>query len=208
MTNDESKQKITMDVDYNQLGPGDKKGDVAGPDGFSIFPGNVSRFIIRSDMYLKILNETKGVIAEFVNPKCTDNTKTKCKKPNASSTFAINDSENINTLYNNNYKNKEIHNCSGNSYGGGYGGRGRGRGRGGGGFRGYKFIRNGDRICYKWNIHKGNCWYGKNCRYKHVCKIWEKEHHVFSCHMFTSITKQIVVTSKHATRFNWNFSSL
>ena len=86
LTNEETKEEMTLNVEYNQLNPlllstGDKKGDVADADGLSLYPGNVNTFIVRSDIYLKILNETKGVIAEFVNPKYKDDTKTTFKKP-------------------------------------------------------------------------------------------------------------------------------
>ena len=86
LTNEETKEEMTLNVEYNQLNPlllstGDKKGDVGDKDGLSLYPGNVNTFIIRTDLYLKILEDTKGVIAEFVNPKYKDDTKTTFKKP-------------------------------------------------------------------------------------------------------------------------------
>jgi len=82
----EDGRKLTINVEYNQLGPllsstGDKKGDVADESGYSPYPGNTNSFIVDHDLYVKILEETKGAVPEFVNPKYADASRTKFKKP-------------------------------------------------------------------------------------------------------------------------------
>jgi len=86
LTNKKTGDKMTINVEYNQLGPlllstGECKGDVADASGFSPFPGNTNSFILDHNVYWKILEQTNGAIPEFVNPKYTDETKTKFKKP-------------------------------------------------------------------------------------------------------------------------------
>lgn len=49
--------------------------------GYSVFPGNINSLVFSLPEYSKVLNETKGVIAEFINPKYTDSTKTAFKSP-------------------------------------------------------------------------------------------------------------------------------
>lgn len=76
---------MTLNVEYNQLGPllestGDKKGDVADQNGFSLYPGNVNSLIMRCDVYSKVMKKSKGIIPEFVNPKYKEDKKT-FKKP-------------------------------------------------------------------------------------------------------------------------------
>jgi len=85
LTHEDGRQ-ITINVEYNQLGPllkstGDKKGDVANETGFSPYPGNTNSFILDHELYLQILEDSQGAIPEFVNPKYTDDSKTKFKKP-------------------------------------------------------------------------------------------------------------------------------
>merc|ERR1719373_835456 len=82
----EDGSELTINVEYNQLGPllkstGDKKGDVANETGFSPYPGNTNSFIIDNEVYQVVMEKYKGAIPEFVNPKYTDDTKTKFKKP-------------------------------------------------------------------------------------------------------------------------------
>ena len=77
---------ITNNVEYNQLDSllkekYNKEGDVANKDGISDFPGNINVIIFKLDTYIKALEETKGLIPEFVNPKYTDETRTKFKSP-------------------------------------------------------------------------------------------------------------------------------
>lgn len=86
LINNANKNKIlTNNVEYNQLEPLLKSiGKTDSPDpktGNSIFPGNTNSFIIRLDTYINIMDYSKGVIPEFVNPKYTDETRTKFKKP-------------------------------------------------------------------------------------------------------------------------------
>ncbi|HMB01405.1 MAG TPA: UTP--glucose-1-phosphate uridylyltransferase [Spirochaetota bacterium] len=82
---DESKS-ITINIEYNQLDAllrqtVDARGDVAGEDGFSRFPGNINILVINLSDYTRILKQTRGIIAEFINPKYADNEKTTFKKP-------------------------------------------------------------------------------------------------------------------------------
>ena len=75
---------ITNNVEYNQLDSllkekYNKEGDVPNKDGISDFPGNINIIIFKLDTYIKALEETKGLIPEFVNPKYTDETRTKFK---------------------------------------------------------------------------------------------------------------------------------
>ena len=56
-------------------------GDVNGPDGHSPFPGNINQLVMKLQPYAKQLEATGGVIAEFVNPKYKDSTRTAFKKP-------------------------------------------------------------------------------------------------------------------------------
>ena len=77
---------ITNNVEYNQLDSllkekYNKEGDVPNKDGISDFPGNINIIIFKLDTYIKALEETKGLIPEFVNPKYTDETRTKFKSP-------------------------------------------------------------------------------------------------------------------------------
>ena len=77
---------ITNNVEYNQLDSllkekYNKEGNVPNKDGISDFPGNINIIIFKLDTYIKALEETKGLIPEFVNPKYTDETRTKFKSP-------------------------------------------------------------------------------------------------------------------------------
>lgn len=77
---------FTLNVEYNQLDPLlratiNPEGDVADETGFSPFPGNCNTLVIKVESYVKILEASQGIIAEFVNPKYTDETKTAFKKP-------------------------------------------------------------------------------------------------------------------------------
>lgn len=80
------KGDITLNVEYNQLDPllratVSPEGDVPNEKGFSLFPGNINFLVIALEPYCEILSETKGIIAEFVNPKYSDETRTAFKKP-------------------------------------------------------------------------------------------------------------------------------
>ena len=79
-------KEFTLNVEYNQLDPLlratiNPEGDVADESGFSPFPGNCNTLVIKTASYVKILEASQGIIAEFVNPKYTDETKTAFKKP-------------------------------------------------------------------------------------------------------------------------------
>jgi len=79
-------QAMTLNVEYNQLDPllratVNPGGDVAGENGFSIFPGNINVLLVRAEPYVRVLKETRGIIAEFVNPKYTDAGRGSFKKP-------------------------------------------------------------------------------------------------------------------------------
>lgn len=77
---------MTLNVEYNQLDPLLKStispdGDVAGANGYSLFPGNINVLVVRNEPYVRILKQTEGIIAEFVNPKYADAQRNHFKKP-------------------------------------------------------------------------------------------------------------------------------
>jgi UDP-sugar pyrophosphorylase len=77
---------LTINVEYNLLDPllratVSPEGDVPDESGFSKFPGNINLLIVRLTPYLKVLESSGGVVAEFVNPKFSDATRTSFKKP-------------------------------------------------------------------------------------------------------------------------------
>ena len=77
---------LTVNVEYNQLEPmlkasGFPEGDVNGPDGYSIFPGNINQLVFEIAPYCAVLDKTGGLVPEFVNPKYADAAKNKFKKP-------------------------------------------------------------------------------------------------------------------------------
>jgi UDP-sugar pyrophosphorylase len=77
---------LTINVEYNLLDPllratVSPEGDVPDASGFSKFPGNINLLIVRLAPYLKVLESSGGVVAEFVNPKFSDGTRTSFKKP-------------------------------------------------------------------------------------------------------------------------------
>ena len=76
----------TINVEYNQIdallkSTVDPRGDVAGPDGFSPYPGSINQLLFALDPYAAKLQQTGGTMPEFVNPKYTDTTKTAFKAP-------------------------------------------------------------------------------------------------------------------------------
>ncbi|VEU36725.1 unnamed protein product [Pseudo-nitzschia multistriata] len=88
LTNSSTGQERTVNVEYNQLNPllrsteEFKDGDVNDEStGYSPFPGNINQLVFHLDSYNKVLERTKGVMPDFVNPKYKDNTKTVFKKP-------------------------------------------------------------------------------------------------------------------------------
>lgn len=80
LTNEAVNQKITINVEYNQLDPllkasWNENGDVADKNGNSFFPGNSNIILIKVSTYLDTLDKTQGLIPEFVNPKYKDEEK-------------------------------------------------------------------------------------------------------------------------------------
>ena len=78
--------RMTINVEYNQLDPllratVNPAGDVPDEHGYSIFPGNINVLVIKLASYVRILERSRGIIAEFVNPKYADAARTTFKKP-------------------------------------------------------------------------------------------------------------------------------
>ena len=77
----------TVNVEYNQLDPllrasGFLQGDVNDEStGLSIYPGNTNQLLFMMEPYAAQLAKTKGVMAEFVNPKYADESKSSFRKP-------------------------------------------------------------------------------------------------------------------------------
>lgn len=80
---DDKGSSLTLNVEYNQLDPLLKEtpsgGDVADASGFSPYPGNINILLFSLPRYAERLDETSGVVPEFVNPKWADFAKTKLK---------------------------------------------------------------------------------------------------------------------------------
>ena len=77
---------VTANVEYNQIdallrSTVEPKGDVAGSDGFSPFPGSINQIVFRLEPYVAQLKRTGGTMPEFVNPKYKDETKEEFKSP-------------------------------------------------------------------------------------------------------------------------------
>lgn len=82
----EGSPDLTINVEYNLLDPllratVSPEGDVPNESGFSKFPGNINLLVVRLQPYLRVLESSGGVVAEFVNPKFSDSTRTAFKKP-------------------------------------------------------------------------------------------------------------------------------
>ena len=84
----EGKTDLTINVEYNQIdamlrGTEEfRDGDVNQPEtGFSLWPGNINELIFKLSTYNAALECSGGQVPEFVNPKYTDETKTKFKSP-------------------------------------------------------------------------------------------------------------------------------
>ena len=78
--------ELTLNVEYNQLDPllratVSPEGDIPNEHGYSLFPGNINLLVIRLAPYINVLKASGGVVAEFVNPKFADATRTTFKKP-------------------------------------------------------------------------------------------------------------------------------
>ena len=77
---------MTVNVEYNQLEPmlkasGFPEGDVNGPDGYSMYAGNINQLVFALAPYCDVLAQTGGLVPEFVNPKYADSAKNRFKKP-------------------------------------------------------------------------------------------------------------------------------
>lgn len=77
---------LTINVEYNQLDPllratVSPEGDVPNEQGFSRFPGNINILVLKMASYVPMLQKTQGIIAEFVNPKYADSSRTTFKSP-------------------------------------------------------------------------------------------------------------------------------
>ena len=77
---------VVQNVEYNLLDSLLKenyngKGDIANDKGFCDFPGNLNVLVFKLETYLKILEETQGLVPEFVNPKYVDDSRTTFKSP-------------------------------------------------------------------------------------------------------------------------------
>lgn len=82
------KDTLTINVEYNQIDAllketGTPEGDAEDPatPGFSAWPGNINELIFKLSTYKAALDESRGNVPEFINPKYTDGTKTKFKSP-------------------------------------------------------------------------------------------------------------------------------
>lgn len=78
--------ELTVNIEYNQLDPllratVSPEGDIANERGHSIFPGNINVLVIGLETYRKVLKNSGGIIAEFVNPKYADKNRTTFQKP-------------------------------------------------------------------------------------------------------------------------------
>jgi UDP-sugar pyrophosphorylase len=73
------KPPVTVNVEYNMLAT--LKPDVAGPDGFSPYPGNINALLIRVSALADALDRSAGIVPEFVNPKYADESRTRFKSP-------------------------------------------------------------------------------------------------------------------------------
>ena len=78
---------MTINIEYNQLDPLlratiSHEGDTNDPTtGMSPYPGNINQLVFNMESYVKTIEKNQGVMAEFVNPKYSDETKTVFKKP-------------------------------------------------------------------------------------------------------------------------------
>jgi UDP-sugar pyrophosphorylase len=76
---------MTVNVEYNQLDPllrsaaGGKGDENDTETGYSPYPGNINQLIFALEPYLKVLEQTKGVLEEFVNPKYADEARSTFK---------------------------------------------------------------------------------------------------------------------------------
>lgn len=64
VTADGPQGRRTSNIEYNVL-----EKDEAGPDGFSLFPGNTNNFVLAMGNYVNVLNSTGGVMPPMLNIK-------------------------------------------------------------------------------------------------------------------------------------------
>ncbi|KAK8807403.1 hypothetical protein WA158_004162 [Blastocystis sp. Blastoise] len=73
LVNDATGDSFTCNIEYNQLNNVLKDsgmgGDIAGPNGYSNYPGNTNLLCIRLSTYRQILEDSRGIVPEFINPK-------------------------------------------------------------------------------------------------------------------------------------------
>eukprot|EP00457_Paulinella_chromatophora_P003361 gb/GEZN01003368.1/.p1 GENE.gb/GEZN01003368.1/~~gb/GEZN01003368.1/.p1 ORF type:complete len:666 (-),score=109.55 gb/GEZN01003368.1/:197-2167(-) len=84
LTKADGSREMTINVEYNQLEgllTASNVKETKDENGYSQFPGNTNNLIFDAELYGPQLEKTKGVIAEFVNPKYADKEKTVFKKP-------------------------------------------------------------------------------------------------------------------------------
>ena len=87
LVHEDGSRQMTVNVEYNQLDPllratTSSHGDINVPaTGRSPFPGNINQLMLRMEPYVRTLNSSFGVMAEFVNPKYTDSSNQAFKKP-------------------------------------------------------------------------------------------------------------------------------
>uniref|UniRef100_A0A146L7H3 UTP-monosaccharide-1-phosphate uridylyltransferase n=3 Tax=Lygus hesperus TaxID=30085 RepID=A0A146L7H3_LYGHE len=70
----------TVNIEYSEICKYITQETVTG-DQYSMLPGNMNVFCIDVPTYVRLLEQTHGIIAEFINPKYTDATNTTFKKP-------------------------------------------------------------------------------------------------------------------------------
>lgn len=86
--NTDGKVAPLVPVEYNQIETllrdgvnAEGGGDVAASDGYSAYPGNSNGILVRIGTYVQTLDDTRGQVAEFVNPKYVDDTRTAFRSP-------------------------------------------------------------------------------------------------------------------------------
>lgn len=75
----------TAAIEYNVLDGFLQKlegtGDRAAKNGLSPYPGSINLLVVKLDSYLDVLHDTGGAVAEFINPKYADDTRTAFARP-------------------------------------------------------------------------------------------------------------------------------
>jgi len=83
MLENQEGQSLTINVEYNQLGPLLKStelgGDIPDETGFSPYPGNINILVFKVPEMVRSLDTTGGIVPEFVNPKWADAERNKFK---------------------------------------------------------------------------------------------------------------------------------